>query len=147
KAVETARRLRPNSGEAHLAYAFHLYCAYLDYDQARAELAVARQLLPNESFVFELAGYIDRRQGRWEDSAKNFERGLELDPRNVYILQQLSISYHYLRRYADRKSALDRVLAIVPGDVGTRAQHSLNEPHWHADPKPLHETIATELAQ
>src|SRR5205814_87992 len=36
-AVETARRLRPNSGEAHLAYAYHLYCAYLDYDRARAE--------------------------------------------------------------------------------------------------------------
>ena len=60
KAVETAHRLRPNSGEAHLANAYHLYCAYLDYDHARAELALARQLLPNESFVFELAGYIAR---------------------------------------------------------------------------------------
>ena len=147
KAVETARRLRPNSGEAHQAYAFHLYCAYLDYDQARAELAVARQLLPNESFVFELAGYIDRRQGRWEDSAKNFERGLELDPRNVYILQQLSISYHYLRRYAERKAVLDRALEIVPGDVVTRGHQALVELDWHADTKPLHETISTVLAQ
>jgi len=147
KAVETARRLRPNSGEAHLAYASHLYCAYLDYDHARAELALARQLLPNESFVFELAGYIDRRQGRWEDSAKNFERGLELDPRNIYILQQLSINYHYLRRYAERKAVLDRALEIVPGDVGTRGQRGLVELDWHADPKPLHETISGILAQ
>src|SRR5947207_3035035 len=146
-AVETARRLRPNSGEAHLAYAYHLYCAYLDYDRARAELVLARQLLPNDSFVFELGGYIDRRQSRWEDSARNFERGLELDPRNVNILQQLSINYHYLRRYADRKAVLDRVLAIVPGDVGTRVQRSLIELEWRADPKPLHETIATLLAQ
>jgi TolB-like protein/Tfp pilus assembly protein PilF len=146
-AVETARRLRPNSGEAHLANAYHLYCAYLDYDRARAELVLAHQLLPNESFVFELGGYIDRRQSRWEDSARNFERGLELDPRNVNILQQLSINYHYLRRYADRKAVLDRVLAIVPGDTGTRGQRSLIELDWHADPKPLHETIATVLAQ
>jgi TolB-like protein/class 3 adenylate cyclase/Tfp pilus assembly protein PilF len=146
-AVETARRLRPNSGEAHLANAYHLYCAYLDYDRARTELVLARQLLPNESFVFELGGYIDRRQSRWEDSVRNFERGLELDPRNVNILQQLSINYHYLRRYADRKAVLDRVLAIVPADVGTRAQRSLIELDWHADPKPLHETIATVLAQ
>jgi TolB-like protein/class 3 adenylate cyclase/Tfp pilus assembly protein PilF len=147
KAVETARRLRPNSGEAHLANACHLYSAYLDYDHARAELVLARQLLPNDSFVFELGGYIDRRQSRWEDSTRNFERGLELDPRNVYILQQLSINYHYLRRYADRKAVLDRVLAIVPGDVATRCQRSLIELDWHADPKPLHETIATVLAQ
>src|SRR5437899_2820501 len=147
RAVDTRRRLRRNSGEAHLAYAYHLYCAYLDYDRARAELVLARQLLPNDSFVFELGGYIDRRQSRWEDSASNFERGLELDPRNVNILQQLSINYHYLRRYADRKAVLDRVLTIVPGDVGTRVQRSLIELDWHADPKPLHETIATVLAQ
>src|SRR5207245_10920068 len=51
------------------------------------------------------------------------------------------------RRYSDRKAVLDRVLAIVPGDVGTRAQRSLIELDWHADPKPLHETIATVLAQ
>jgi TolB-like protein len=146
-AVETLRRLRPKSGEAHLANAYHLYCAYLDYDRARAELVLARHLLPNDSFVFELSGYIDRRQSRWEDSARNFERGLELDPRNVNILQQLYISYHYLRRYADGKAVLDRVLAIVPGDVGTRGQRGLVELDWHADPKPLHETIATVLAQ
>jgi serine/threonine-protein kinase len=147
KAVETARRLRPNSGEAHLASAWHLYCAYLDYDRARSELALARQLLPNEPFVFELAGYIDRRQGRWENSAKNFERGLELDPRNIYILQQLSISYHYLRRYAERKAVLDRALGIVPGDVRMRVQRALIELDRHADPKPLHETISIVLAQ
>ena len=146
-AVETLRRLRPNSGEAHLANAYHLYCAYLDYDRARAELALARQLLPNDSFVFELGGYIDRRQSRWEDSARNFERGLELDPRNANILQQLYINYHYLRRYADGKAVLDRVLAIVPGDVGTRGVRGLIELHWHADPKPFHETIATVVAQ
>jgi len=74
--------------------------------RARTELVRARQLLPNDSFVFELSGYIDRRQSRWEDSARNFERGLELDPRNVNILQQLSINYHFLRRYADRKQCL-----------------------------------------
>jgi TolB-like protein/class 3 adenylate cyclase len=147
RAVETLRRLRPNSGEAHLADAYHLYCAYLDYDRARAELALARQLLPNDSFVFELGGYIDRRQSRWEDSARNFERGLELDPRNVNILQQLYINYHYLRRYADGKAVLDRVLAIIPGDVGTRGQRGSVELDWHADPKPLHETIATVLTQ
>ncbi len=37
-AIDSAFRLRPDSGEAHLALAWHLYWGYLDYDRARAEL-------------------------------------------------------------------------------------------------------------
>src|SRR5207302_3731494 len=47
-AIESLRRLAPDSGEAHLARAKHLYWGYLDYDNARKELAVARGSLPNE---------------------------------------------------------------------------------------------------
>src|SRR5438876_2499991 len=44
-AIDSAFRLRPDSGEAHLALAWHLYWGYLDYDRARAELARAQQSL------------------------------------------------------------------------------------------------------
>jgi TolB-like protein len=142
-AVATARRLRPNSGEVHLAAAYHLYCAHRDYDAARAELALARQLLPNESFVFELAAYIDRRQGRWEESIKGFRSALELDPRNFSILQEIAITYAYMRNYAERLTAIDRALEIVPGDVATRVQRALVEVDWHANTKPLHELVAS----
>ena len=94
-AVQTALRLRPDAGEAHLARAGHLYRGYLDYDGARAELAIAQRTLPNDPQTFELAGYIDRRQGRWESSARNLERAIELDPRNFFYpatdFAQLSI--------------------------------------------------------
>ena len=46
-AIDSAFRLRPDSGEAHLALGWHLYWGYSDYDRARAELAVAQQSLPN----------------------------------------------------------------------------------------------------
>ena len=62
-AVKAAQRLRPDAGETHLALAEHLYCGFLDYDRARRELELARRSLPNEPLVFELAGFIDRRQG------------------------------------------------------------------------------------
>ena len=100
EAVQVAMRLRPDDGETHLATAQHFYNAYRDYDRARAEIALAQRTLPNDPRLFALAGYIDRRQGRWEDSARNHERALELDPRNFYILHQLSFSYQMLRRYA-----------------------------------------------
>ena len=88
-AVNTALRLRPDSGDAHLALARHLY-SDLDYDRARAELEIARATLPNDPRIYELSGYIDRRQSRWSEAARNLERALELDPRNAFLLDQLA---------------------------------------------------------
>ncbi len=48
-AVQTALRLRPEAGEAHLALAQHLYRTFLDYARARAEIALAQCTLPNDS--------------------------------------------------------------------------------------------------
>ena len=81
-AIDSAFRLRPNSGEAHLALGWHLYLGYSDYDRARAELALAQQSLPNNPVVYELAGSMDRSQRRWADATHNLERACELDPRN-----------------------------------------------------------------
>src|SRR5256714_4010242 len=88
-AFQAAFRLRPDAGEAHLARAENLYHGYLDYDGALAELAIARRSLPNDSRVFEVTGFILRRQGHWEESTRNLERAIDLDPRNFYLLQQI----------------------------------------------------------
>ena len=60
-AIDSAFRLRPDAGEAHLALAWHLFGGYSDYDGASAELALAQQSLPNNPQVYELAGSMDRR--------------------------------------------------------------------------------------
>src|SRR5438876_11664777 len=73
-AIDSAFRLRPDSGEAHLALGWHLQ--YSEYDRARAELALAQQSLPNDPRVYELAGKIDRRQGRWADATHNLQRAI-----------------------------------------------------------------------
>lgn len=149
-AVQTAFRLRPNAGEAHLARALNLYWGYLDYDGALAELEIASQTQPNDPRVFEWKGNIERRQGRWEESIRDMERAIDLDPRNVELLQQLALSYEFLRRYTEAKLTLDRVLAIVPNDAATKAEGALVELDWHADARPLHQMVesiqATEAA-
>ena len=63
-AIETAFRLQPDAGEAHLARAQNLYRGYLDYGAALAELEIAAKTLPNNASVYELKGYIERRQGK-----------------------------------------------------------------------------------
>jgi TolB-like protein/class 3 adenylate cyclase/Flp pilus assembly protein TadD len=140
-AVEAAFRLRPDAAETHLARAGNLYRGYLDYDGALAELEVARQTLPNDPRAFELKGYIERRQGRWEQSTRNLERAIELDPRNFFMLQQIAISYLVLRRYAEEASVLDRALDIEPNDIDTKTARAFVEFHWKADTRPLHQTI------
>jgi len=140
-AIQEAFRIRPNAGEAHLARAYHLYNGYLDYEGALAELEVARQTLPNHPRLFRITGFIQRRQGRWEESIRNLERALELDPRNVNTLDNLGDSYAALRRYAEQKSKLDRILAIEPNDVPAKVGRALVELNWKADTRPLHQLI------
>jgi TolB-like protein/class 3 adenylate cyclase/Tfp pilus assembly protein PilF len=140
-AIEAAFRLRPDAGEAHLARAQNLYRGYLDYDAALAELEVAGQTLPNDAGVFELRGYIQRRQGKQEEAVHSLERAIELDPRNTFTLQQIALSYHHLRRYAEEKSVLDRALAIEPNDVDTKVARAFVEFHWRGGTHPLHQTL------
>jgi serine/threonine-protein kinase len=144
--IQSIRRQRPGYGETHLAVAHHLYWAYGDYDRAKAELAVARRTLPNESRIPLLTAYIDRRQGHWEKSLEEMKKALELDPRNLSILQQISLTYQSLHRYKEALSTLDTVLAIAPKDVASNVRRAWVAAEWRADLKPLHTTIEKILA-
>jgi serine/threonine-protein kinase len=140
-AIQAAFRLRPDAGEAHLARAENLYQGYLDYAGALAELEIARRTLPNDPRIFELLGYITRRQGKQEEALHNLERALDLDPRNFFTLQQIAISYHNLRRYPEMAESLDRALSIKPDDVVTQTARAFVELDWKVDARPLHQTI------
>lgn len=139
-AIESLRRLRPDSGETHLAMAKNLYWGHLDYDNARKELAAASRSLPNEPDIFLLTGYVDRRQGRWDDSLKEMRRALELDPqspRTVFILQQTARSYYFLRRYEEEAVALDRALSLAPKNATLQLNRAMVDFVARDDTKPL----------
>jgi serine/threonine protein kinase/Tfp pilus assembly protein PilF len=140
-AIQTAFRLRPDDGEAHLARAWHLYHARLDYGGALAELQVARQTLPNNSGLFETMGFVLRRQGRWEESTRSLERAFELDPRNINTLYQIGLTYGGFRRYAEQKSKFDRMLTIEPNYLEAKAERAFVDVNWKADTEPLHQLI------
>src|SRR5437762_916423 len=131
-AIQAAFRLRPDAGETHLERAGILYGGYRDYDGALAELEVARRSLPNDSEVFSLMAGIQGSQGRWEECIRNFERAIELDPRNVITLHQIGLSYGVVRRYAEQKSKFDRVLTIEPSNFAVKAQREFVEVNWKA---------------
>ncbi|MDQ6626175.1 MAG: protein kinase [Verrucomicrobiota bacterium] len=131
-AVDSARRLSPDSGDTHLAAAIHLY-AGLEFDRARDELALAQQTLRNDVRTLELSAYIDRRQGRWEESTHAFERWVELDPLNVDALNQLASNYEALHHYAKWAAIVDRCLALRPDRIGIRLMRAKLDVDERAD--------------
>src|SRR5207248_5967650 len=125
--VHRATELRRDAGETHLARARNLYWGHSDYDGALAELEIARQRLPSDNGVFSLKGYIERRQGRWDESLQDLESAIALDPRNILTLQQTARSYTLLHRYAESKSLFARVLSFEPNDPVTKVLHAFVE--------------------
>lgn len=146
-ALKAVVRLRPDAGETHLARANFFYRCYLDYDHARTELGLAQRALPNNSEIFELTGYMDRRQGLWNESARSLQRALELDPRNFFMLQQIALSYQEFRQFGAMAAALERALKLIPRDVDTRVTRALVDLEWKADPRPLDEIVRKTLAE
>ena len=146
-ALQAAIQLRPDAGETHLARAQYLYYCPRDYAIALAELENARRSLSNDPRILELTGYILRRRGQQEEGLRNLEKALELDPRNYYIMQQIALSYQFLRRYPEEAAILDRALTIIPKDVATKVQRALVDFYWKADTEPLHQAIDSILAE
>jgi serine/threonine-protein kinase len=142
-AVAAAARLRPDAGETHLARARNLYQGHRDYDGALAELELALKTLPNDARIYQLMGFIQRRQkGRYEESTRTLEHSIDLDPRNTLTLNQIAgFNYPRLRRYADAKSTWERLLAIQPNDSDTKMALASVDFDWKADTRPLHQTI------
>ena len=145
--IQSVQRLRPDSGDTHLALAQHYYYAYRDYDRARQELVLAQLSLPNEPRIPLLAGYIDRRQGRWEKSLEEITQALELNPRDFSVLQQIALTYEALGRYKEMAATLDRGLAISPKDIPSRVRRALVDLEGHADSKAFYVAVDAILSE
>jgi tetratricopeptide (TPR) repeat protein len=84
---------------------------------------------------------IERRQGHREQSTRSFERAVDLDPRNFGVLQSIAGNYATLRRYAEQRLWLDRLLALQPDDAVTKVILAEIDFQSRADTRPLHRTI------
>ena len=140
-AINSAFRLKPDSAGAHLALARHLYHGYFDYDHARDELAIAARTLPNDARIFEWTGYIDRRQNRWHEAVRNFERAIELDPRNVKILTGAAVTYLVMREYNQARETIDHLITLEPNNIHARILRARIDFDERADTRPLHAVI------
>jgi TolB-like protein/Flp pilus assembly protein TadD len=146
-AINSASRLNPESGEVHLASALHFYYGYLDYDRARDELNIALRTMPNNARIFELNGYIDRRQGHWDDAEHKLERAMELDPRNDDIIFGAGFTYLCSRDYKRAREISDRGLALSTKSNYARLLPAWINFHERADCRSWHDVLEKILAE
>ena len=147
-ALQKARRLRPDSGELHLAQAFHFLYVTKDLDQARIETDLARRTLPNNAEVEFIAGRVARRQGRWDEAVRCLERAVTLDPRTKTYPYTLAETYRLLRRYEDFDRTMEQVIAMStsakPGTL--TVERALGDFEGRADMEPLRTAVAAASA-
>ena len=87
-ALEMARRLRPDADEILLAQAYYEYWVERDYDAAKAKFTQLRHRLPNNADVPMALALIARRQGLWNESLTQFEEASQLNPLDVFLLNE-----------------------------------------------------------
>jgi TolB-like protein/Flp pilus assembly protein TadD len=120
-ALQHAEQIRPDAGEVHLQKGAYAYHGFRDYDRAIAEFELARRALPNSARLYVYLASVDRRRARWDDAVRNFDRSVELDPRNAFIFEEAGFTRAGLRRYAEAGPFLERALVLYPKDVFIRA--------------------------
>jgi TolB-like protein len=131
--AERAIELRPDLAETHLALGDYFFRGLKDSPRALAEYAIAARIQPSNAWGFMETGFALRFQQKLVEASAVWEKGLELDPRNVHLLHHLAVNYVWAGRYADADRALGRVIALSPQWSWSYAIRARLQVQWHGD--------------
>ena len=114
QAVENAVRLAPNLAETQLAEGFYQSAFEQNYEAAKSRFEAVRQQFPNNSFAAELLGALARKYGQWEQSHQFYKQAIELDPQNVFLLGDASLTDVGRRDVVSARKLLERARNLSP---------------------------------
>ncbi|NIM91473.1 MAG: protein kinase [Candidatus Aminicenantes bacterium] len=117
-AVDRALELEPELPEAHGALAFYYYQGFLEYDRAMEIFEYVQKARPN--YPPNLIGYIQRRQGKWEQATATLEKAFKLDPRSSALASEVGLTYLLMRNYEKAETWFNRSLSIDPNKVSSQ---------------------------
>jgi DNA-binding SARP family transcriptional activator/TolB-like protein/Flp pilus assembly protein TadD len=119
-ALEEAEKLAPDDPDTRLASGVYAYRVRRSWDDALAELDVARRVLPSDHRIYYLEASIKRRKGRWDDAVKDWVLALDMAPLSAGIQMEVGVTYFLMRRYDEAIEYLRKALAADP-DLVTAA--------------------------
>jgi serine/threonine protein kinase/Tfp pilus assembly protein PilF len=146
-ALRAAQALRPDAGETHLAEAMFRYWSQRDYAGSIPDLEAAARLLPNDAEVADSLGFALVRDGRWEDSIRQYQRATELDPLNTRAWHMLQSTEQYAQHYTAAAHALDHLLALDPKNRDYALTKAMDARSVRADLEPVRQWLRTVPAE
>ena len=124
-----AIELNPNYATAHHWYAIDYLGMVGRFDEARAELEVARQLDPLSPIILECFGYLSTLARKFDQAIADFERVLSFDPSYYRGYTSMGRAYTLMGRYHQAIEAIEKGRALagdLPSILGVLGQtHAL----------------------
>ena len=111
-AVNKALELQPDDPEAQRILGFYYYWCLSDYDRAAEIFESVQKARPN--YDPQLLGYIQRRQGKWDQCLETLERAFRINPRDTQIVYELGGANISLHRFEEAEKWFDSALSIYP---------------------------------
>ncbi|MFB0555280.1 MAG: tetratricopeptide repeat protein, partial [Phycisphaerae bacterium] len=93
---------------------FYHYWGHLDYDRALEQFAIARKSQPNNTEVLRGIGWVQRRQGKFEQALANLKKASDLDPRSNMLAWQVASTYRALRKYPEAERYYQQAILLAP---------------------------------
>jgi len=135
--AETALRLQPNLAEAHFALGQCIYWMDQDYDHALEQFEIASRLSPSNGDIGRLIAAIKRRQGKWQESLKEYERVASIDPQNPNTIRELLYTNTAMRRWPEAARWAEKMRAMVPASLVAKIQSGYVDFWWKGATQPL----------
>ncbi|HEX8678688.1 MAG TPA: tetratricopeptide repeat protein [Chthoniobacterales bacterium] len=141
--ANAAMRLAPDLAESRVALGYIYYYGERNYERALQEFEAARRSLPNDANVIRAIGAIERRQGKWEQSTKNYRKAVSLNPRDAVLIRNLGLNHLATRDYPTAAKVFDRAAGLAPNDFEIRALRAWVDVHQKADFKRFEDLLAS----
>jgi serine/threonine protein kinase/tetratricopeptide (TPR) repeat protein len=125
RALDNAQKLAPDSPDTLLAVGYYQYWVLRDYGAAKTTFGRVSKMLPGNSDVLLALSRVSRREQHWDESVGYSEQALALDPRNVELLMDATVTSAELRQFPIALKLCDRLLDITPSDLEARTRKAL----------------------
>lgn len=115
--IDKAMASNSNLPIAKVALGFYHYFGFRDYELALQQFHSALAAEPNNTYTMGAIAFVERRQGKFEDSVKHFKMAIELDPRNPDMYTEIGSTLGRMRRYQEAETYFDKGIQLGPQQV------------------------------
>jgi eukaryotic-like serine/threonine-protein kinase len=131
--IDKAMVINPNLPIAKLALGVYHYFGFKEYELALQQFYSALAAEPNNTNILGAIAYVERRQGKFDDSIGHFKKAIELDPRNADMYSEIGTTLTRMRRYQDADNYLNRGIQLDPQQVYIYGMKRRNLLLWKGD--------------